>query len=508
MSNSVNRAEKNNLEDHRENGVDIPGVGVPPRNYGNAPEPIPVDTDSRDAQHVDISSHTNKRVHQRDKKEVQKTPTREERHETMVKYEEEMEENPFADIDEYIEDTNAIVPLVVGAATFKLGDARKWLQNMPQNPIHSWREHLRAFLAKWFPQSKKSELWDNIFFYKKLPGEHLDEACDRFKLYLARSSNHGFPDSILLEKFYMGLDAMNQSIAKNAADGSFMDKTFARITQILDKMAQHNQAWNSEDTTGGIAYGSPSMTNMIKENQERDQVIAGLATNVNVLTKMFIESQTKKVNVVEDMQPIQMKSLRKQTMSKTLKEDIKGNNTKVKDNKINGCLTRKGKMQMRDLSREQNLKQKGRLPSDTIANPKGSGSGPTSHCMEITTRGGKLIQRENEQVVEVEESEQEVEAQVEEPIVVESKRVLEELKVQEVNREEVKEKVKATPKTLPPIPRPPSPLTQRHARKVDDRKLENFYDILKQLSVNIPFVEAFQEMPGFAKNLEDLITKK
>ncbi|OIT40536.1 hypothetical protein A4A49_61124 [Nicotiana attenuata] len=62
-------------------------------------------------------------------------------------------------------------------------------------------------------------------------------------------------------------------------------------------------------------------------------------------------------------------------------------------------------MQMRDLSREQNPKQKGTLPSDTITNPKGSGSGPTSHCMAITTRSGKILQGENELVVEVEDSE-------------------------------------------------------------------------------------------------------
>ncbi|XP_070021386.1 uncharacterized protein [Nicotiana sylvestris] len=133
----------------------------------------------------------------------------------------------------------------------------------------------------------------------------------------------------------------------------------------------------------------------------------------------------------------------------------------------------KVEMQMRDLSREHNPKQKGTLPSDTIANPKGSGSGPTSHCMEIATRNGEVLQGESEQVVEVEESKQEVEAQVEEPIVVEAKKVLEEL-----------------------------------ARKVDDSKLKKFYDILKQLSVNIPFAEAFQEMPVFAKYLKDLITEK
>ncbi|OIS97995.1 hypothetical protein A4A49_62387, partial [Nicotiana attenuata] len=85
-------------------------------------------------------------------------------------------------------------------------------------------------------------------------------------------------------------------------------------------------------------------------------------------------------------------------------------------------------MQMTDLSREQNPKQKGTLPSDTIANPKGSGGSPTSHCMAITTWSGKILQGENGQVVEVEDSKQEVEAQVEVPVVVEAKKVPEEVK--------------------------------------------------------------------------------
>ncbi|XP_070011056.1 uncharacterized protein [Nicotiana sylvestris] len=163
-------------------------------------------------------------------------------------------------------------------------------------------------------------------------------------------------------------------------------------------------------------------------------------------------------------------------------------------------------MQIRDLSREKNPKQKGTLPSDIIVNPKGSGSGPTSHVMAITTRSGKILQGEGEQVVEIEELEKGVE--VEEPSVVEIEKISEDAQVQEENREAVKEKVKQTPKTLPPILRPPPPFPQRLARKVDDSKLEKFYDILKQLSVNMPFVEAFQEMPGFAKYLKELITKK
>ncbi|XP_075098875.1 uncharacterized protein LOC107805954 [Nicotiana tabacum] len=353
----------------------------------------------------------------------------------IAEYDEE--ENPFANIDEYIEDTNAIVPPRVDAATFKnnvsddalrlrvfkyslVGEARKWIQNLPPHSIHSWPELVCAFFAKWFPQSKKSELRDKIFFFKQLPGEHLHEAWDRFKLYLARSPNHGFPDKILLEKFYMGLDPLNQSIAKNVVDGSFMDKTFIRITQILDKMAEHNQARHSEDTMGGIEYGTPSLTNMIKENQERDQMC----------------------------NPGQPKIARRRTMSIILKVVIA--------NKINGGLTRKGK----------------------------------------AINSGAMIKVDQVKV----------EAQVEVPIVVEVEKLPKGVKVQEENHEKVKRK--EAPKALAPIPRPSPPFPQRLARRVDDSKFEKFYDILKLLSVNIPFVEAFQEMPGFDKYLKDLITKK
>nr|XP_016440793.1 PREDICTED: uncharacterized protein LOC107766510 [Nicotiana tabacum] len=126
--------------------------------------------------------------------------------------------------------------------------------------------------------------------------------------------------------------------------------------------------------------------------------------------------------------------------------------------------------------------------------------------MAITTRSGKVLQGDIEQEVVGKEAEQEVET--EEQGVVEVERVPKKEKVQEVNQEGVKENEKETSKGPPPIPRPPPPFPQRLIRRVDDRKLEKFYDILKQLSVNIPFLEAFQEMPGFSKYLKDLITKK
>nr|XP_009589272.1 uncharacterized protein LOC104086659 [Nicotiana tomentosiformis] len=365
------------------------------------------------------------------------------------------------------------------------GDARKWIQNLPPNSIHTWPELVRAFLANRFPQSKKSGLRDKIFFFKQLLGEYLYEVWDRFKLYLARSPNHGFPYNILLEKFYMGLDPLNQSIVKNAADASFMDKIFARVTQILDKMAKHNQAWHSEDTTGEIAYVNvvEDVQPLSNEDYEEANYVNNAQggyqrqpyqgsgqqnqwrsnpqrqgyqqwrndqgnwsnNNNNYLNrssnpydppkgqycnsshwKERSSSESKLENMLERVLQTQERS---DTSMKNMTELVGSHTTSIQ----------KLKMQMRDLSREQNPKQKGTLPSDTIANPKGNGNDSTSHYMAITTQSGKIIQGKKEQVVEVEDPEQEIEAQIEVPIVVEAKRLPKEVKIQEMNHEEVNE---------------------------------------------------------------------
>ncbi|MCD7467037.1 hypothetical protein HAX54_004223, partial [Datura stramonium] len=54
----------------------------------------------------------------------------------------------------------------------------------------------------------------------------------------SRAPTHEFPNKILLEKFYTGLDPLTQLEANNATYNRFMDKTCNRITTIL----QNNQA--------------------------------------------------------------------------------------------------------------------------------------------------------------------------------------------------------------------------------------------------------------------------
>ncbi|CAN0847672.1 hypothetical protein LINGRAHAP2_LOCUS5099, partial [Linum grandiflorum] len=56
--------------------------------------------------------------------------------------------------------------------------------------------------------------------------------------------------------------------------------------------------------------------------------------------------------------------------------------------------------------------------------------------------------------------------------------------------------------------RPPVPFPQRLQKKKEDEGFHKFLDLFKQLHINIPFAEALEQMPTYAKFLKDLLTKK
>ncbi|XP_070056750.1 uncharacterized protein [Nicotiana tomentosiformis] len=59
-----------------------------------------------------------------------------------------------------------------------------------------------------------------------------------------------------------------------------------------------------------------------------------------------------------------------------------------------------------------------------------------------------------------------------------------------------------------PLPKPPPPYPQRLAKKNGENQFKKFIDMMKNLSINVPLVEALEKMPGYAKFMKDLVTKK
>ncbi|XP_062100445.1 uncharacterized protein LOC133806349 [Humulus lupulus] len=58
------------------------------------------------------------------------------------------------------------------------------------------------------------------------------------------------------------------------------------------------------------------------------------------------------------------------------------------------------------------------------------------------------------------------------------------------------------------ISKPPPPFPQRFQKKQQDSQFRRYWDVLKQLHINLLLVEALEQMPNYVKFLKNILTKK
>ncbi|XP_070047402.1 uncharacterized protein [Nicotiana tomentosiformis] len=63
-------------------------------------------------------------------------------------------------------------------------------------------------------------------------------------------------------------------------------------------------------------------------------------------------------------------------------------------------------------------------------------------------------------------------------------------------------------KAKAPLPKHPPLYPQRLDKQNGKNQFKRFIDIMKSLSINVPLVEAMEQMPNYAKFMKDLVTKK
>ena len=133
-----------------------------------------------------------------------------------------------------------------------------------------------------------------------------------------------------------------------------------------------------------------------------------------------------------------------------------------------------------------NTRQPGTLPSNTVQNTKND-----AHYMPITTRGGRQT--------------------IDPPMPYTEENVRKDIDNVVRGSGEVEGsngKDSEVPIKVIPMPRTPPPFPQRLVKKTEDGKYRRFITMLKQLSINVPLVEALEQMPIYAKFMKDLVTKK
>ncbi|XP_022018954.1 uncharacterized protein LOC110918984 [Helianthus annuus] len=149
-----------------------------------------------------------------------------------------------------------------------------------------------------------------------------------------------------------------------------------------------------------------------------------------------------------------------------------------------------------------------RLPGQFVGNTQPN---PNTHAKAITTRSGKTVgnPRVAERVLEEDEEIVDEEIEMEAPGKVQSR--LGPASTAQPGEPQGEKKVEKTPVDIRPSPlvdhsRVPFPTRLRNQKY--SKEYGQFLDIFKQLKINLPFIEALQSMPKYAKFLKDLLRNK
>src|SRR3954466_8608868 len=131
--------------------------------------------------------------------------------------------------------------------SFSLRDkAKAWVQAQPAGAFKTWDELSKAFIYKYFPPSRASQLKNEILGFQQLDGENLYEAWERYKDLLKRCPNHELPKWVQVQTFYNGSLPNTQETIDAASGGSLNNKTLEEAEELIEPLASNYYAKNRD----------------------------------------------------------------------------------------------------------------------------------------------------------------------------------------------------------------------------------------------------------------------
>ena len=132
-------------------------------------------------------------------------------------------------------------------------------------------------------------------------------------------------------------------------------------------------------------------------------------------------------------------------------------------------------------------RQPGSLPSNSEVNPRRDGN---EHVKAVTLRSGKDLETKEKPSTTEE---------------VEAENVIQPSRSDDTNKEQLQEK-QSEEKTIEAKASIPVPYPQRLKKHTLDKQFTKFMDVFKKLHINIPFVDALEQMPSYVKFMKDILS--
>ena len=149
---------------------------------------------------------------------------------------------------------DSMKPETANMETFKMtafplyleSKAQEWLIFLPPGTINSWADMVRAFLDKYNPATRISNLRQKICSIKQNECERFHSYWERFNNLVARCPQHQIPDNLLLTHFYEGLLEQQRNLVDASSNGTIFNKNPDDIRALFNTMATNSQNFGAK----------------------------------------------------------------------------------------------------------------------------------------------------------------------------------------------------------------------------------------------------------------------
>ncbi|XP_042003868.1 uncharacterized protein LOC121752845 [Salvia splendens] len=429
--------------------------------------------------------------------------------------------------------------------------AKDWLESLESGSIRTWDAMVEKFLEKFYPPSEAIKRQHEITAFHMNPAENIREAWGRFKPLMKRCHNHGLTPVVQVITFFKGCVPEAQRELNLSSGGNLLKKGVNEAMEVIEELAYNDEVWSNErskvhrvaSTTDHdpintlsdkldaltmkfdcMAMRQPSQgpqrgvedvnyvqqggNNMYYNNPRPNYQGGGYNQYGNMGHPNLSygnpnnalqppQGFTVTDGMVNDQKKMTTEDILKSFMIQTNKVMEQNNQRMEKvESDVQGMATHLKNIDIHISQISQTVSantQSGKFPSNTIINPKDC---KAVHLRSGTSYEGPPMPSENEDRV--------AERKAEEKELVEENETVQ---------------ISTPPKENTTIhsPTPPTahssaevriPYPKRVQKKKTDAQFSRFLDIFRKVNLNIPLVEALQEMPTYAKFLNDVLSKK
>ncbi|PHT45082.1 hypothetical protein CQW23_14240 [Capsicum baccatum] len=279
------------------------------------------------------------------------------------------------------------------------------------------------------------------------------------------------------------------AVPKSSYDQCPLDGNIIQASDMLYRMTKQSRAWHTRDSKGRQkksklwCHREEMILILKKKNHEAAAFGSGKMSMEDMMAKLLKGVEATNLGVTEVKNDLSL-----------INQLVDSNSTAIKQLE----------QQLSQLSRVLNQIKVGTLPSSTVQNPRSNGS-----CMAITTRSGKVLYNPSKSKKVVDdiadnvinadcddfvEDENQNESAHEKTILFPLPPFPHKLKKKtddtpekiDNRKQDKKEVVEKTISLLPP------PFPQILKKKADDTRFSKFMTMLKQLTINVPLMEALE----------------